>query len=80
MANTHLTTAVKIRFPNEVLEALNAWAALNHLPRSVAVRRLILRSMTTWQDDPSASCECEGGTGECPCGCEGAEECSGARK
>ena len=60
-----LTTVTRIRFPNEVLVALDDWAANNDLPRSVAVRRLVLRSLTLWEDDPMAYCFCEGGTGAC---------------
>jgi hypothetical protein len=71
-----LSTSVKIRFPRETLAALDDWAALNNLPRSVAVRRLILRSMTNWEDDPQAYCAgCEGGTG--PCQCEPVCDCIG---
>jgi hypothetical protein len=66
-AATSLSTSVKIRFRRETLAALDYWAALNNLPRSVAVRRLILRSMTNWEDDPNAWCTCEGGTGACQC-------------
>jgi hypothetical protein len=47
---TH-TTAVRIRFPNEVLAILDQWAAVNDLPRSVAVRRLMLRGWTCWTGD-----------------------------
>jgi hypothetical protein len=62
------TTTVKVRFPHEVLAALDHWAEINKLPRSVAVRRLILRSMTDWEDDPQGFCAvCEGGTGRCYC-------------
>jgi hypothetical protein len=44
-----VSTSVKIRFPRETLAALDDWAAVNHIPRSVAVRRLILRSMVNWR-------------------------------
>ena len=75
-AATSLSTTVKIRFPRETLAALDSWAAINHIPRSVAVRRLILRSMTNWEDDPEAYCaDCEGGTG--PCQCEPMCDCDG---
>jgi hypothetical protein len=73
------TTTVKIRFPHEVLAALDAWAALNNLPRSVANRRLILRAMTNWEDDPAGHCAvCEGGTGRCYCETEVEEEAQAA--
>jgi hypothetical protein len=66
-AGTSLSTSVKVRFPREMLAALDNWAALNSLPRSVAVRRLILRSMTNWEDDPRAYCaDSEGGTARNP--------------
>jgi hypothetical protein len=71
-----LSTSVKIRFPRETLAVLDDWAAVNNLPRSVAVRRLILRSMANWEDDPEGFCaECEGGTG--PCQCEPYCDCTG---
>jgi hypothetical protein len=74
-AAASFSTSVKVRFPREILAALDHWAALNNLPRSVAVRRLILRSMTNWEDDPQAWCACEGGTAACQCeprcGCDG---------
>jgi hypothetical protein len=62
-----ISTSVKIRFSRETLAALDNWAAVNNLPRSVAVRRLILRSMTNWEDDPQGWCTCEGGTWDCQC-------------
>jgi hypothetical protein len=62
-----ISTSVKIRMPREFLAALDSWAAHNHIPRSVAVRRLVLRSMTDWEDDPTALCECAGGSAECHC-------------
>jgi hypothetical protein len=75
-----VSTSVKIRFPRETLAALDDWAALNNLPRSVAVRRLILRSLTNWEDDPQAWCNCEGGTAACQCepscDCTAADGCT----
>ncbi len=44
-ATTRSTTA-RIRFPNEFLAELDAWAAAHGLPRSVAVRVLILRGLS----------------------------------
>ena len=40
-----LTTTTRIRFPNEFLSELDAWAKAHDLPRSVAVRVLILRGL-----------------------------------
>ncbi len=40
-----LTTTARIRFPNEFLAELDSWAAAHNLPRSVAVRVLILRGL-----------------------------------
>jgi len=55
-ANSHTTTSIKIRFPNEVLEALNSWATLNGLSRSVACRRLMLRGLISWHEEaPTAN-------------------------
>jgi hypothetical protein len=68
-ATNSISTTVKIRMPREFLAALDDWAANNKLPRSVAVRRLVLRSLTSWEDDPLGWCTCEGGTGECHCEC-----------
>jgi hypothetical protein len=42
---SQLTTTARIRFPNEFLAELDAWAAAHDLPRSVAVRVLILRGL-----------------------------------
>ena len=54
MANTQTTTSVKIRFPNDVLEALNGWATLNGMSRSVACRKLMLRGLISWHEEPPA--------------------------
>jgi hypothetical protein len=43
--NSKLTTTCRIRFPNEFLTELDAWAEAHDLPRSVAVRILILRGL-----------------------------------
>ena len=40
-----LTTTARIRFPNKFLSELDAWATAHDLPRSVAVRVLILRGL-----------------------------------
>jgi hypothetical protein len=69
-ANTSLSTSVKIRFPRETLAALDDWAALNKLPRSAAVRRLVLRSLTLWEDDPSGYCDCNGDSDSCSGACK----------
>jgi hypothetical protein len=44
-AKSKLTTTARIRFPNEFFAELDAWAAAHDLPRSVAVRVLILRGL-----------------------------------
>jgi hypothetical protein len=44
-AKSKLTTTARIRFPNEFLAELDAWATARDLPRSVAVRVLILRGL-----------------------------------
>jgi hypothetical protein len=44
-AKSKLTTTARIRFPNEFLAELDSWAAAHDLPRSVAVRVLILRGL-----------------------------------
>jgi len=49
--NSQYTTSVKIRFPNEVLEALDRWASINNMPRSVAVRRLMFYGLVSWEGD-----------------------------
>ena len=46
--NTRTTTA-KIRFPKEFLAVVDEYAAAHQLPRSVAVRALIMRGMA-WED------------------------------
>ena len=44
-AKSTLTTTCRIRFPNEFLTELDAWAAAHGYPRSVATRVLILRGL-----------------------------------
>jgi hypothetical protein len=70
MAQVVQSVTRKIRFPVEVLAALDGWAEINRLSRSQAVRRLVLRSLTTWEDDAEGWCTCEGGTGACPVDCQ----------
>jgi len=43
--DTSITTAVRIRFPREVLATFDQWAATHDMPRSVAVRVLALRGL-----------------------------------
>jgi hypothetical protein len=43
------TTTAKIRFPVEFLAVVDEYAAAHQLPRSVAVRALIMRGMA-WED------------------------------
>jgi hypothetical protein len=48
------STTAKIRFPVEFLAVVDEWAAAHQLPRSVAVRALIMRGMA-WEDAKHAS-------------------------
>jgi hypothetical protein len=42
MSNVH---AVKIRFPVEMLEGIELWAAAHSIPRSRAIRLLVYRGL-----------------------------------
>ena len=44
-----ISTTAKIRFPIEFLAVVDEYAASHSLPRSVAVRALILRGLA-WED------------------------------
>jgi hypothetical protein len=48
------STTARIRFPKEFLAVADEWAAAHQLPRSVAVRALILRGMA-WEEAKHAS-------------------------
>ena len=48
-SHTPISTTAKIRFPVEFLAVIDEYAAAHGLPRSVAVRMLILRGMA-WED------------------------------
>ncbi len=45
------SVAIRVRFPRETLAALDRWASHNKLPRSIAVRRLMLTGLASWEDD-----------------------------
>jgi hypothetical protein len=67
-AANSISTSVKIRFPREMLAAVDDWAAHNNVPRSKAVRALIYRSMMgDWSDFDGCTCDgadqCHGGCG-----------------
>ncbi len=66
-ATSSVSTAVRVRFPREMLAAIEGWAAHNNVPRSRAVRALIYRGMTgDWSD--FEGCTCDGAdlcTGNC---------------
>ena len=60
-----VSTSVRIRFPREMLAAIEGWAAHNNVPRSKAVRALIYSGMTgDWSDFDG-------------CTCDGPDQCSG---
>ena len=40
---TPITTGIKVRFPIEMLDGIEHWAAAHHIPRSRAIRMLIYR-------------------------------------
>jgi hypothetical protein len=48
------STTARIRFPTEILAVVDEYAAAHGLPRSVAVRALILRGMA-WEEAKHAS-------------------------
>jgi hypothetical protein len=64
-AITKTSTAVRVRFPVEMLNGINDWAATHDLPRSKAVRVLIYRGLTV-----SASWTPH-------CDCDAPDECTG---
>jgi hypothetical protein len=64
---TSVSTAVRVRFPREMLAAIEDWAAHNDVPRSKAIRALLYRGMVgDWSD--AEGCTCDGPdqcTGKC---------------
>jgi hypothetical protein len=55
---TSQSTAVRIRFPREMLTAIEGWAAHNNVSRSKAVRALIYRGITgDWSDFEGCTCD-----------------------
>ena len=51
-----ISTEIKIRFPVEMLEGIEHWAAARQLPRSKAIRELIYRGLAR----PTGQCDCDG--------------------
>jgi hypothetical protein len=47
MSNVHapISTEIKIRFPVEMLEGIELWAAAHSIPRSRAIRLLVYRGL-----------------------------------
>jgi hypothetical protein len=63
MGELSVSTAVRIRFPREMLESIEAWAAARDMPRSKAVRKLILQGLMDRQ------CDCPDGLDTCTGNC-----------
>jgi hypothetical protein len=40
-----VSTTIKVRIPYQLLRAIDAWAELHRMPRSVAIRELVLRGL-----------------------------------
>jgi hypothetical protein len=62
-AVTPISTEIKIRFPIEMLEGIEHWAAAHNIPRSRAIRLLIYRGFAH--------------VGRCDCAGRGPDSCSG---
>jgi hypothetical protein len=50
-SHTPISTTAKIRFPVEFLAVIDEYAAAHGLPRSVAVRRLVMHGFM-WESQP----------------------------
>jgi hypothetical protein len=61
------STTAKIRFPVEVLATVDEWAAAHQLPRSRAVRVLLMRGL--WVTGGPSTCDCIGGPDTCTGNC-----------
>ena len=61
-----VSTSVRIRFPREMLAAIEDWAAAHNLERSPAVRALVLRSLVRGQP----KCNCDGQPDACSGNCK----------
>jgi hypothetical protein len=57
------STTARIRFPVEFLTVVDEWATAHEMPRSVAVRALVLRGMA-WEKARQSKCDCDG-TDQC---------------
>jgi hypothetical protein len=57
MSTVHapISTEIKIRFPVEMLEGIEHWAAARQIPRSKAIRKLIYRGLAR----PAGQCDCD---------------------
>jgi hypothetical protein len=53
-----ISTSVKVRFPREMLSAINDWATEHEVPRSKAIRTLLYRAMML--DCRNWECDCDG--------------------
>src|SRR5882672_5542827 len=53
-----ISTSVKVRFPREMLSAINDWATEHEVPRSKAIRTLLYRAMML--DCQNWECDCDG--------------------
>jgi len=65
-ATQAISTKVKVRFPVEMLQGIEEWAAARDMSRSKAIRVLLFKGLATdWSD---WKCTCDGTdqcTGEC---------------
>jgi hypothetical protein len=52
--HTAISTTVRVRFPVETLDFINAWAAARQIPRSKAIRELIYRGAVQ-----TGRCDCD---------------------
>jgi hypothetical protein len=48
-ATTSISTTIRVRFPREMLTVIDEWAAAHNLPRSAAIRALVLRGLA-WEE------------------------------
>ena len=49
-ATQSVSTTIRFRLPRELLVALDEWAAAHDLPRSKAIRVLVLRGLAMWEE------------------------------
>jgi hypothetical protein len=49
-AANSISTTIRVRLPRELLTVIDEWAAARDLPRSKAIRVLVLRGLAMWEE------------------------------